>query len=588
MDTTTIDRTHPAGTEREARPLYVLNLRGTQAEMGEQHGRLVRELGGYEEVLEYYRKMPQIVVLGPRSGKRSERTAAAAIRPFVEWSLRRLQRGQPAPYRERAEAFFAALGRPVDWSRYLFVMDVLQNLVGFAGRFGLGPTQALAARAAVPACSSLAVWDAASADGTLRHARNFDFPGAGIWERRQTVVFCTPDQGQRYGFVTTLGADVPGTTSFNEAGLCLSVHTCFHRGIRFRGAGVVDLTHEIIRRAENLEDAVRIARERPVASSWSVMVSSARERSAVVIELAGPRVELRRPRPAEPFLGQTNRYRCAPLQGREVAPSPGFVANSEGRYTTVRRCAMQGLASGGLGAAELQALLGTHEDPEDPGRERVAGGVLGQGFTVMSVVFEPELKQLQLSVGPCPTGHGPYVTVPLSWDAPVGSEVVTPASELLAPSAPGSRFAAGPARAGLEAYVEAVRLEGHGGEIRAIAEALERAARLDPHEPVYGLLAGAYRMRAEDCAGALEHFRRGLEHERAGFHRGQLLLWASRAAHAHGDAAGATAYRKELLALEHPLLGDWQKAVRKEERRPYSRRRMRKLAVHTTLPDVSG
>ena len=39
---------------REGAPLLAMWVRGTQAEMGAQHGRLVREAGGYEEIIEYY------------------------------------------------------------------------------------------------------------------------------------------------------------------------------------------------------------------------------------------------------------------------------------------------------------------------------------------------------------------------------------------------------------------------------------------------------------------------------------------------------------------------------------------------------
>ena len=81
-------------------------------------------------------------------------------------------------------------------------------------------------------CSSLAVWGDATVDGELRHARNFDFPGATMWDTAPAVVFCEPTDGLRYGFVTTRGVDAPGITCFNEAGLTLTVHTRFHRDVR--------------------------------------------------------------------------------------------------------------------------------------------------------------------------------------------------------------------------------------------------------------------------------------------------------------------------------------------------------------------
>jgi hypothetical protein len=572
-------------TARAAQPLLLVHLRGTQAEMGRRHGELLRGLGGYEDVLNYYPRMPEIILCGPSGGGLGARMTAAALKPLVRGALVRLERARPAIYRERTQAFAEGLGHSPELSRFLLVMDVLQNVVGLAGRLGMvGPSRRLALAAAIPACSSLMLWGRASEDGALRHARNFDFPGAGIWEQRPTLVFCTPEQGLRYGFVTTRGADVPGVTAFNEAGLTLSAHTCFHRQVSFSGAGIVDLGHEIVRRAESLADAERIARERPIASSWSLCISSAHERSAVVLEIGAGRVEAHRPGAGEDFLAQTNRYRTAPMQAGQVAPSAAFIASSEGRYRMLRRSALAASGQEGLGVAGLQALLGSHECPDVPGHERPAGGVLGQGMSVKSIVCEPEAQRLHVSVGLCPTGLGPWALVPWSWDEPEGARL----AELETQDRPSaSRYASGSGREGYQAYLDAVRIEGQGGEMVELAACLQRAAQLDPQEPTYRLMAGALRLQGGDAAGALQHFRSGLERERAPFARGQLLLWASRAADASGQGAEAQALRDELLALEHPLLGDHHEKARRERRRPFPRSQRRRIRVHASLPEVT-
>ena len=158
----------------------------------------------------------------------------------------------------------------------MLVMDLFQNVVAMAARSGLTPTAKLSAQALPPACSTLMVWGRASADGALRHARNFDFPGIGLWDRAPCVVFCEPDQGLRYGFLSTRGADAPGITCFNEAGISVTMHTRFHRSVAFSGAGVVDLGHEIVRSASSLEEAIEIACRQPTMSTWGIAISSAR------------------------------------------------------------------------------------------------------------------------------------------------------------------------------------------------------------------------------------------------------------------------------------------------------------------------
>ena len=42
---------------RAAAPLTVIQLKGSQEEMGEQHGKLLRQLGGWEQAVDFYPTM---------------------------------------------------------------------------------------------------------------------------------------------------------------------------------------------------------------------------------------------------------------------------------------------------------------------------------------------------------------------------------------------------------------------------------------------------------------------------------------------------------------------------------------------------
>lgn len=261
-----------AGTmNRNAYPLAIFTLRGDEAAMGRQHGGLARELGDWQATNAFYADMPGYL-FGAGRRDRGRALLVKAIRPrscATAWPGSK--RARPDALRARTNGFLAALGRPADESRLLFVLDATQNVIGIMGRLGLmHQVQRLAAPGA---CSSFAVWGAASEDGRLLHARNFDLHGIGIWERTPTVVFCAPERGLRYGFVATRGADVPGVTAFNETGIVVAAHTRFHREVTFDGLGVIDLGHLIASRATSLADAVAIASEQRIASSWGIVVS---------------------------------------------------------------------------------------------------------------------------------------------------------------------------------------------------------------------------------------------------------------------------------------------------------------------------
>jgi hypothetical protein len=574
----------PAAGGRLVGPVLVLRLRGTQEEMGAQHGRLLRERGGFAEAVAFYADMPRRLLFG-RTGGAADLALGALARPIFGLLLGRLERGRPPAYAARTRAFLESLGVPGARPRDIFVMDLFQNLIGVAGRLGLGPFAHGAAAAATPACSTLAVWGAASEDGALRHARNFDFPGIGIWDRAPIVALCEPAEGLRYGFVATRGADTPGVTAFNEAGITISAHTRLHRDVCFSGAGIVDLGHEIVRRAESLRDAVAIARERRVASTWGIAVSSARERRAITIETTAARVEVVAPAPGEELLSCTNHYRHEATRPGELWPSPGWPVHSGARARRLESAARAAVRAGrGLGAEDLERLLGDHGDPEEDGAERAGGSVVSQPATVQSVVVEPEARAVRVGAGTCPAGWGPYARIPWDFEGEVGASEAWPAQ---GGAGPAHRFASGRAAEAYARFLEAARVGMTGGDHERVRAAIGAAAALDPDEPRYRFLAGLAELRAGERRAALAHLERAAALESAGgFRAGNALLWASRAADAAGERERARALRAQLLATGHPHLARHRDLARDEEHRAFPVRAFRRIVVNFLLCDT--
>ena len=568
-------RPAPAASPRPGVPLLVLDVGGSERDIGRAHGELVRGHGGADALLEFYPELPQHLLLGGLE-RGAERVVRRLGRPLLEGALRRLERARPATFRARTEAFFGALGRP-EQARFLTVMDVFQNVVGLAGRLPVGGFGRMA-RSATPMCSTSVVWGAASVDGTLRHARNFDFPGIGVWDPTPVVVFVSPDEpgALRHGFVTTRGADVPGVTVFNEAGIVLTAHTRFHRDVTFDGAAVVDVGHEIARRARTIADAIRIVRERRVASTWGLCVSSASERRAVVLELHAGGAEVVEPRAGEGFLTCANRYRHPRMQVGEVAASPAWAEHSDARERRMRELLEAAGARGGATVEDLWALLDDHQDPDAPGIARSAGGVVRSASTVQSVVVEPEAGAIWVSVGRVPASAGPWQRIEWRWDG-AGARMVAPES------ARGGR----PVEPAMEAFVEAVRVDVGTHDKPAASAAIERAVALAPADASLRLLAGGLALRLGRIVDARVHFEAGLDTERAPFRRGQLLLWASRAADVAGDAPRAADLRSQLAGTTDPRLRLARADAAREARRPWTARRARRAHAFMLQGDVA-
>jgi hypothetical protein len=547
-------------TEHAPRPLWIVRLSGTQEEMGRQHGELLRTAGGHEAAFDHYPDMPERILFG--TAPRPVRALAAAATTLA---LRRLERDRPDELRARSEAFVRALGVDISHTRYLALMDVLQNAVGLASRLGAGPFGRRAAaamtRAAQPACSTVVVWGAASEGGVLRHARNFDFPGNGVWDAAPALVLCAPVRGVRYGFAATRGVDAPAVSAWNEAGLTFTSHTRFHRDVRWGGAAIVDLMHALASRAETLADAVAIARERPSSSTWGICVSSARERRALVLELRGGAVEVVTPAAGAELLTCANRYRHPSMHAGEATASHAWAMHSDARERRLRELASAGAAD----AAALCRMLGDRIDPAAPGVVRRVGGVLAQAINVHAIVVEPDAQAVHLAVGPAPSVDGPWLRVAWRWDGPVGAwELPALAADAGVAATP---FDPGTARDAASVHLaEVARLEQTTHDAGAMAAAIERAIACAPDDPSLQLVALWIHARAGDFARAAASARAGLAQETIPYRRGQLLLWGARAAADAGDAATAATWRDELERVPGDELDELRARARADRR----------------------
>ncbi len=558
-------------TASEIHPLWIFRVAGTQEAMGAALGRAFAQAGHWRAVLDFYRAMPAHLIAGRAQGL-GGRAAHWGLGKLVDAWLRQLDASRPARFRARSHAQMAALGLGAGEARYQGVMDVFQNLVGAGARLGLAGLGAPLLASAAPGCSTLVAWGEATRDGRLLHARNFDFPGVGLWERHPCVVLCKPADGVPYGFVSTVGADAPGVTAFNAEGIALTVHTRFHRQVRIRGRSILDVGHAAVWRARTLADAVAEILSGPIASTWGIVVSSARERRAVCVEVHGSRAAVVDVPAERPWVACTNHYLDPSMQPGEVSPMEAFEANTRGRFAQLERAGR----AGGLDVAALQGLLGSHDDPQVPGAQRSLGGTLAQPITVQSVVFDLERGVVHTTCGGVPVSRGAWRAVRIDWDGPAvdsldGAPEVT---------------AVGPLRPGYAAFRRAVAGAQSGATPEQVRAWLDVAVREAPEDPCWQMLAGLAALPCGDLGAAAVHFDDAVEHEAAPFQRGRALLWAARTAEALGRREQAEDYRAALLDLDDPLLARSRARARAERREPPGPARLRRVRPNLMWGDA--
>jgi hypothetical protein len=550
------------------RPLWIARVAGRQEEMGHAHGQLLAASGGADAAITHYRRMPADLLAGEAPAA-LRGLARAVVGGAAEVGLARLEAARPRPLVARSRAFLAALGHPPAWSRYLAVMDLFQNAVGLAARVGLGPfaapARAVGLAAAQPACSTAVVWGSRSADGVLRHARNFDFPGIGVWDAAPAVVICHPDGGQPYAFVTTRGGDTPVVTVWNQAGLVFTSHTRFHRAIGWRGATVVDLIHQLAAGAETLADAERLARALPSASTWGVAVSSWREGRAIALEVHADRVAVVAPPPGADHLIVANRYRDPAMADGELTATPAWALHSDRREARLRELIAAAAHRGGATVDELVAMLTDRRDPDAPTVERHLGGVIAQPCQVHSVVVEPARGRLHLGAAAAPVGDGAWITLDVDWaGAPGAWQLDQPRPPDLGVSASAGPHRPRPPAADLVARAMAFEQTAHDPD--ATAAALTEAVALAPGDPSLRLALTWTAMRQGRWSAAQASAAAGLAVETLPYRRGQLLRWGARAATVAGDPTTAAAWRAELAALPGEALAGLRAAAAADAR----------------------
>ncbi len=571
------------------RPLFVARVAGSQEEMGRQHGALLAAAGGADRTIEHYRDMPVRALVGglpaPVRG-----LAAAGLRGISARLLRKLEAHRPPELVARSRAFMTALGRPADDARYFGVMDLLQNLIGVAARRRVGPfgkplAAAMMTTAAQPACSTAVVWGQASAGGVLRHARNFDFPGIGVWDEGPSLVLCAPTDGQRYGFLATRGADVPAVTVFNQAGLVFSSHTRFHHAVRFDGAAVIDLVHDLARRATTIAEAIAIAGERRSASTWGLAVSSAREGRAVVLELNGDRLAVVEPGPGEDQLVCCNRYCHASMRDGEVSASPAWANHTERREASLRAGLAAARSVGGADVEALARMLVSRADPDDAGVERLLGGVVAQAAQVQSAVVEAGSQTLWLGVGAAPVGEGRWLRVQWDWDGAPGAWQIDQAAPAGLGVTVDESFTL-PRHPAADAVARAQIVEHEHHDTDATAAALAEAIALAPADPSLRLAMTWIELRRGRWSAALAAATAGLELERLPYRRAQLLLWGARAAIAAGQPERALSWRTELAGLRGVPIEALQAEARRDVARG-PRAARKKPVVNLVMHDAT-
>lgn len=134
-------------------------------------------------------------------------------------------------------------------------------------------------------CTSFAAWDSKTEDGELLLGRNFDFYVGDDFAEEKIAAFINPAEGHKF-MMYTWGGMIGVVSGMNEHGLTVTINAGKSKIPLMAKNPVSLVAREILQYASTTEEAVEIARKREVFVSEAIMVGSAVENTAVVIEVS--------------------------------------------------------------------------------------------------------------------------------------------------------------------------------------------------------------------------------------------------------------------------------------------------------------
>lgn len=249
-------------------------------------------------------------------------------------------------------------------------------------------------------CSSFAAWGDKSSDGKLILGRNLDFYAGDDFAQDKVVSIVTPTQG--IPFVSVSWPGMIGVVSgMNREGLSVTINAAKSKIPWSAKTPISIVTREILQYATTIEEAVAIARRRPVFVSESIMVGSAKDGYAAIIEVSPHKMDVYRVPNSNNQLLCSNHFQSPALKDDKRNQFQIENSHSGYRYEKLEQEFRQHPKIDPVVAAEiLRDTKGLDDKSIGYGNERA----LNQLLAHHGVIFKPEDRLVWVSANPYQLG----------------------------------------------------------------------------------------------------------------------------------------------------------------------------------------
>ncbi|MFP3592385.1 C45 family autoproteolytic acyltransferase/hydolase [Chryseobacterium sp. SIMBA_038] len=247
--------------------LWELYIKGNPLQLGYNNGALTQNLMQKQEEI-FFSKVEGFV---PSKFKQK------LLRGFLKWYNRKMYLNVREDY--QAELF--GLSQYAS-DKYNFIAPKYLRSLYLHGAHDIGHAMQ---DLMVVGCTSLAVWNENTEDGDLLIGRNFDFYVGDDFAKNKLIEFVEPEQGISYMSVSWPGM-VGVVSGMNKEGITVTINAGKSKIPLTAKTPISLVTREILQYATNIDEAIAIAKKRKVFVSESILVGSANDKNAVIIEVS--------------------------------------------------------------------------------------------------------------------------------------------------------------------------------------------------------------------------------------------------------------------------------------------------------------
>ncbi|MBO7194283.1 MAG: choloylglycine hydrolase [Bacteroidaceae bacterium] len=248
-------------------------------------------------------------------------------------------------------------------------------------------------------CTSFACWGNDSNDGNLIIGRNFDFYVGDNFAKNKIILFVEPSEGHRFASISWPG--MMGVLSgMNEKGLTVTINAAKGAIPTSSAMPISLLARQILQYASNIDEAYDIAKQYKTFVSESLLIGSAIDGKAAIIEKTPENIAL--------FESNENRILCTNHYQSETFSNDEYnienIATSDSPYRHERLSELISEHSP-VSADDAVRILRNRYGKENTDIGLSNEKSINQFIAHHSVVFQPEELRFWVSTSPWQLGE---------------------------------------------------------------------------------------------------------------------------------------------------------------------------------------